>query len=577
MPRYTIQAPDGRKVTVEGASPPTEADLDGIFADLPPAQPAAEEPGMLESLGRGAAQGITFGFGDEITGAVEGAYDALTTGEDFSSAYERSRDESRAANEAAQEANPWTYGLAEVGSGVLTGGLGAARAVGAKGASSLAARLGRGAAAGGTVGGVAGTGYSEGSTPGEVLEDASTGVLAGGAIGAASPAVGRVLQRAMNRYGGRGTAQRDVQKMFAGSEDEAQSMLNANPNMMVADLGSRSREALGNVVDEDVLAGLNARAGQTRERVLGRASEIAGRQRMGMRDQGAREIETSYAKLRKPRTTMNRILDEYADDPDVVRARRAAEREAKRDYGVNSKKYPMAVLHNTSKLLRDNRNPNIQRTVGKEITDQIESANEAYRAGRSTYAKGSEVKRAYDALDKQLSSKSAAKFIRDLDPNNPNMQGTIDKIRPLFDSDDQFNRFVNSLADERAMFETLSDVQKQVVVDAGPALVKKGKGVMDAVKAFGIANAADRALGVDQKLATATAARQLLYRVLDLTPGVGGAARALTAGQRNEYQKEMAKILTSRQLPQYQAATARALTPREAGAAGAGALLSQQE
>jgi hypothetical protein len=35
MPRYQVTAPDGRTVTLEGDTPPTDADLEGIFASLP--------------------------------------------------------------------------------------------------------------------------------------------------------------------------------------------------------------------------------------------------------------------------------------------------------------------------------------------------------------------------------------------------------------------------------------------------------------------------------------------------------------------------------------------------------------
>ena len=38
MPRYQVTAPDGRTVTLEGDAPPTDADLDGIFASLPPSE-----------------------------------------------------------------------------------------------------------------------------------------------------------------------------------------------------------------------------------------------------------------------------------------------------------------------------------------------------------------------------------------------------------------------------------------------------------------------------------------------------------------------------------------------------------
>lgn len=40
MPQYAVQSPDGRTVTLEGDSPPSESDLDEIFSSLPEEQPA---------------------------------------------------------------------------------------------------------------------------------------------------------------------------------------------------------------------------------------------------------------------------------------------------------------------------------------------------------------------------------------------------------------------------------------------------------------------------------------------------------------------------------------------------------
>ncbi len=53
MPRYQVTAPDGRVVTLEGDSPPTDADLDEIFASLPPAQTA--DPTAMQVAGEFAA------------------------------------------------------------------------------------------------------------------------------------------------------------------------------------------------------------------------------------------------------------------------------------------------------------------------------------------------------------------------------------------------------------------------------------------------------------------------------------------------------------------------------------------
>src|SRR3990167_7279834 len=51
MPRYTVQSPDGRKVTLEGNSPPTEQDLDQVFSSLP----------QKESIQQNASLGIEEG------------------------------------------------------------------------------------------------------------------------------------------------------------------------------------------------------------------------------------------------------------------------------------------------------------------------------------------------------------------------------------------------------------------------------------------------------------------------------------------------------------------------------------
>lgn len=64
MPQYTIQAPDGRSVTVEGDSPPNESDLDEIFSSLPakPAATPAVDTTSPENLARYAAAAGGGGF-----------------------------------------------------------------------------------------------------------------------------------------------------------------------------------------------------------------------------------------------------------------------------------------------------------------------------------------------------------------------------------------------------------------------------------------------------------------------------------------------------------------------------------
>lgn len=115
-----------------------------MFLDRPPpAKPAEPKPpavGQLESAKRGGVAGITFGFGDELVGlgsklgamasglgggsgdvAVPVANErGINAAAETKSVYERTRDWERAANAAAQEDNPWTYGLSEVAGSIPT-------------------------------------------------------------------------------------------------------------------------------------------------------------------------------------------------------------------------------------------------------------------------------------------------------------------------------------------------------------------------------------------------------------------------------------------------------------------------
>ena len=108
----------------------------------------APEVSPLESGLRGAAQGASLGFADELTGAGEAGLDTVTGKSDLSNlieAYKKHRDESRAAYKAAEEANPKSYLAGNIIGGIApvaaSGGLGA----GVQGAARLGALAGAGA------------------------------------------------------------------------------------------------------------------------------------------------------------------------------------------------------------------------------------------------------------------------------------------------------------------------------------------------------------------------------------------------------------------------------------------------
>lgn len=194
----------------------------GMFDDLVPKKP---DVGRGTALGRGGAQGATFGFSDELLGAyaasgvpelldnlkgedrhaavrilagalekpaklaapaigaVRMGYEALTGKGDATPRYEEIRDKEREANKAAQEQYPGTYLTGQVvgGLAVPLPGMAAAQGV------TRLGMAGRGALAGAGVG--AATGLGEGEGVRDSLGKAATGAGVGAAIGGVAPSL----------------------------------------------------------------------------------------------------------------------------------------------------------------------------------------------------------------------------------------------------------------------------------------------------------------------------------------------------------------------------------------------------
>lgn len=163
-----------------------------------------------EGLARGAAQGATFGFADEITGGLEALKDvALTdkTMDDLGGLYEQHRDESRADYEASEEASPVANLIGNIGGGFMVPGLGAGN-VALKGIKAVKAApsLGKALLTGGFEGGITGmasgalsaAGNSEGSGM-DLLNDTLAGGLVGGGIGGIAGGAGVGVSRAFKK------------------------------------------------------------------------------------------------------------------------------------------------------------------------------------------------------------------------------------------------------------------------------------------------------------------------------------------------------------------------------------------
>lgn len=159
------------------------------------------QPGMLESAARGAEQGATFGFGDEINGALS----ALAHPDDKLSIlenYRKNRDESRAAMEAASNAHPYVYGAGNLAGAIapalLTGG-GSALAEGGGAAAKSALEMGA------KYGALSGLGSSDADVTqgdlGQAAKDTLTGGITGAAIAPAVDAAGRAILPSLAKFG----------------------------------------------------------------------------------------------------------------------------------------------------------------------------------------------------------------------------------------------------------------------------------------------------------------------------------------------------------------------------------------
>ena len=168
----------------------------------------SEQINVLEGAAKAIAQGVSFGFSDEIIGAVKGAYDAATTDQSFSDAYDANVEEQRERLDTFQEQNPAVAYGGEILGAIGTGG-GLAR-LGLKYAPklvgnaprSMIGRMGQAGAIGGAEGAVYGLGTGEESLENRAKEAAKGGML-GAVTGPLAPVIGtgaKKLTRGVRRY-----------------------------------------------------------------------------------------------------------------------------------------------------------------------------------------------------------------------------------------------------------------------------------------------------------------------------------------------------------------------------------------
>lgn len=173
-------------------------------------------PSIFESAMRGTAQGSTFGLADEITSGIGAAKDVFTrkdysplSFEDWRDAYRGWNSAIRKADQKAKEANPIAYGAGEIGGGIATSFIPAARVLNPAAGSSAAKMIGAGAAGGG----IAGFGYSEADNLGDLSLDTAIGAGIGGAAGGVVPAGKYAIKKGGQALDALG----DFSKSFSGA------------------------------------------------------------------------------------------------------------------------------------------------------------------------------------------------------------------------------------------------------------------------------------------------------------------------------------------------------------------------
>mgnify|MGYP003647252544 FL=1 len=308
---------------------------------------------LRQSLGQGTA----LGFGDEIEGFVRGLYSAATEGRDISQAINAGIDEVRAKNKKFEDENFKTAMALQVGGGLLTGGMGAGRALAAKGLS-LGQKMYRGAKVGGGIGAVTGAGMSEGGLTSDGMYNRAIGAGLGATLGATggvvlpgagalikkgSTAVSRVLPD-IPRMGFSGGSTRQAEGLFrnqaAGSGLNAQSLKQGldelGPQGVVADLGNRNVRDLArfagnkdiNKTAQDMLQKRNVEQGLRIEAQIDKqiADKSLGRYLLETNELRRLDANKNYGKLRETPVELSSNLKGFFQNVEIQDAYKGAKK-----------------------------------------------------------------------------------------------------------------------------------------------------------------------------------------------------------------------------------------------------------
>lgn len=276
---------DAELDAMEGAAPKkglTSAEL--LAMEAPSPAPSAK-PGMLESGLRGASQGATLGFGDELAGGI-GALANLGTASQkgILESYRKARDQNRGANELARQSNPGSFATGEMGGGIATafvpgvGELTGVKALNGLKDASKWLQYGHTALQGSRLGALTGLGMSNADlTKGDLggaSYDAGIGAGAGVATNVLGKSVGDVAKSITPT-----TVATKLSKVFFGTPEEVTKAYIENPEAvknspMRYELAQKFEDAVGELKKQVSEGSQTARKALEDVRIAGH--EIAG-------------------------------------------------------------------------------------------------------------------------------------------------------------------------------------------------------------------------------------------------------------------------------------------------------------
>ena len=266
-------------------------------------QQAGQGPDIRQAMRRGMGQGATFGFADELSGAVDAAGAGLSGG-DMGQAYTQGRDQSRSINDQAQQQFPKAYMGGQLAGAVPT----AAVPVGGllRGAT-VGSTIGRSAGLGATMGATQGAGEAPdmASVPAHAAEGAKWGGIVGAGVPAGVAGLGRLVSpfrtpsarqpaiEALQREGvdltaGQATGSKPLQWMestlgdLPGSGGRASEMMERQRQQLMAAALKRMGEDAP-LATPDVMSG-------ARDRIVSQFNDLASRNNLRYDQQFGQDI-----------------------------------------------------------------------------------------------------------------------------------------------------------------------------------------------------------------------------------------------------------------------------------------------